>query len=208
MSGVSPAASETEDGETTVEDLEMELQWLRTQIEKVYRPAINERIPDLEDETDRLREQNDQLVERLDALEQRVDDLVGVPEEDASTHSKRVQDAKQILQRRAAATDQGLSSMYWKELASSLAEHGHGELYDTQVKRVMSDVAEARGFEEATGKRDVATTDDRSDVREVCVVRCDLDVVPGSDAVNNVVGGTPGGDTPEHGADDQSRRKE
>lgn len=202
------AAQHDVDADVELEDLQMEVQWLRTQMEKVYRPAIKETLPELEAENDKLQEQTETLQGRVSELEERVAALVGVPEEDASTHEKRVRDSKQVLQRRAAANDEGLSSMYWRELADSLAEHGHGELYDTQVKRVMADVAEAAGFTEATGKRDVSTADDRSDIREVSVVRCDLADVPGSGAVNNVVGGRTGQGASKNGDTDQTAVEE
>lgn len=190
MSGAEPTATgPSADTSGTDRDLELAIEKIEAQIEQVYRPLLKETVPKLEEQLTEKDQHIQQLEMRVDELEARIESLVGVPEEDASTHKKRVQDVNQILRRRADTDSDGRASMYWREIASSLAEHGHGELYDTQVKRAMEDVAASAGFTLATGKRDVAQSDDRSDVREVQVVQCDLDDVPGSDPVNNVVGG-------------------
>lgn len=204
MSGAELAATEPSDApESDDRDLALAVEKLEAQIEQVYRPLLKDTVPELESRLDEKDAKIEQLEDRIDQLEARVESLVGVPEEDASTPEKRVRDAKQILLRRAEANDAGRASMYWRELANSLAEHGHGDLYDTQVKRAMEEVAESPGYTLATGQRDVSQADDRSDVRDVQVVQCDADAVPGGEPINNVVGGNSPGVDSQNSPDDQ-----
>ncbi|WP_346140180.1 hypothetical protein, partial [Streptomyces virens] len=106
-----------------VDDLGVRLNMLETKIDKVYRPVIKETIPELQDELTHKDERISELEDEVAQLNERLEGLLGVESEDASTHDKRVQDTKQILQRRASAND-GAASLYWREIADSLAEHG------------------------------------------------------------------------------------
>ncbi|AUX09320.1 hypothetical protein AArcSl_1691 [Halalkaliarchaeum desulfuricum] len=170
------------------DEWEITLQKTAAKQDQVVLPAVRDDLPRLEETIQQLAERLDAQAQRIDDLEARLEAIVGVPGPDASNHEKRVRDARQILLRRAEARG-GKASMYWRELADALAGHGHGDLVPQQVHRVFEDVAQSDGFSLATGKRDVAQTDDRSDVREVQVVECDLDAVPGIDPANNVVSG-------------------
>lgn len=164
---------------------------LEAQLKQVYRPIVTERLPALDSRLSETENTVAALRKEIETLEARVETLVGVPDDAASTHEKRVQDTRQILLRRAEAATSDRASMYWREIAVSLADHGHGELYETQVKRVMDDVVKADGYTMGRGKRDVSQTDTRTDVREVQLVRCEAAAVPGIDASNSVVDGTP-----------------
>lgn len=171
------------------EPLAVRVTKLEQQIEQVYRPAVTEKIPELREVVREQSDEIDDLREELEELEQKLDRRIGVADENSSTHEKRVQDVYEILLRRAEANDDDMASMYTGEIGESLVDQNHGELSHTQLSRIITDLAEYEGFCESKGKRDVANTDDRSDIREVKVIQCTLDSVPGSAPANNVVGG-------------------
>lgn len=173
------------------EAVEVRLTKLEAKVEQVIQPVALEDVPDLRQRLQEQQETIGSLVDELQRLESKLDRRVGVADAESSTHEKRVQDAAEIMVRRAEASDTGRVSMYSREIGDALVDHNHPDLTHTQLTRVMDDLADRDGFSLAKGQRDVARTDDRSDIREVQVVQCEIDSLAGSAPTNNVVGGDP-----------------
>lgn len=171
-----------------INDMNVRLEKLEAKLDKVVMPAINEDDSHLQETVSEQQIAITSLQAEVDDLKDQLDSLIGIADHEQSTHDKRVSDTKQILRRRAETND-GRASMYWKEIAGSLASHGHEDLAWTQVDRVMDDVVVAEGYTYATAKRDTASADDRTDIREVEVVQLNLDTASDSPPTNNVVGG-------------------
>lgn len=178
---------------TEVERLREDLTNFR---EEFVIPAVHDLESSLETAQDRIEELEatvEQQSVRIEQLDHQVENLIGVDDPDQSTHEKRVKDVRAAMIRRAEAkaerkgeTDAGKISMYYQEIQDLLADHGHGDIYDTQVRRVMGEIENVDGF--THGKK----TSPESG-RKVKALKLDLTALPTYAGTNNVVSSRSGG---------------
>lgn len=122
--------------------------------------AFRERIDELEQENEELRgrvedtrqelEETKNDLERFrqwrDDVEARVSTVTGVDSEEQSTAELRRKDLRTALINRAK-TNNGKSSMYYKEIEEVYADNGHGKVSREQIFRDMEAVEKGDGFD-------------------------------------------------------------
>lgn len=172
---------------------------LRDDVEAYREQIIKPRLADIESEVEDalqriedLEAENEQLQTRVEQLDHQVENLIGVDDPDLSTHEKRVRDVRAAMIRRAEAkaekhsdVSKGKISLYYKEVQNLLADHGHGDIYDTQVRRVMDEIENVDGF--TYGKK----TSPESN-RKVTALRLNLEALPTYAGTNDVFSSSVG----------------
>lgn len=175
-------------------DDKSELDHLRDDVEAYREQIIKPRLSDIEERQDALEAENEELRETVDHLQARVgqldtqlENLIGVDDAELSTHDKRVRDVRAAMIRRAEAKAERYSDMgegkialYCREIQNLLADHGHGEIYDTQARRIMDDIENVDGF--SFGEKTSPTSG-----RQVKALRLDIELLPTYAGTNNVV---------------------
>lgn len=168
-----------------VDALEEDMRAYRDQFIKPQLSQLQDRLDDLEEENEQLQETVERQGQRIEELDHQVENLIGVDDQDLSTHDKRVRDVRAAMIRRAEAkadkrsdTIEGKVALYYKEIQNLLADHGHGQVHREQAHRIMDDIEHVDGFSEGT-KRSAHGND-------VKAVRLDLAALPAYARRNNV----------------------
>lgn len=182
------------DDRSKVDILRDDIDAYREQIIKPQLQELKERQDDLEAENEKLRETMEQQEARIEQLDHQVETLIGVDDSKHSTKKKRVRDVRAAMIRRAEAKAQkysdvskGKIALYYKEVQNLLADHGHGDVYDTQVRRIMDEIENVDGF--TFGKK----TSPESG-REVKALKLNLEALPTYAGTNNVVSSSTEGE--------------
>lgn len=175
------------DDRSEVDILRDDVEAYRGQIIKPQLSQLEEKLDDALERIDQLEATVDDQETRIKQLDHQVETLIGVDDPDRSTHEKRVKDVRAAMIRRAEAKadrkgdiDAGKIAMYYSEIQDLLADHGHGDIYDTQVRRVMDEIVDVDGF--TFGKK---TSPDSG--RQVKALRVNLAALPTYAGTNNVV---------------------
>jgi chromosome segregation ATPase len=162
---------------------------------------LKSKLDEALDRLDDLEAENQEFRERIEQLDHQIENLIGVDDPERSSHEKRVRDVRAAMIRRAEARDssrsdqiEGTIALYYKEIQNLLADHGHGKIHDTQVRRIMDDIENVDGFSFGQKQSDHG--------REVKALRLNLAELPAYAGTNNVVSassGEGGETTAKHG---------
>lgn len=184
-----------------VDVLEQDMRAYREQFIKPQLTKLEDRLDEALDRLDDVEAENQRQGQRIEQLDHQVENLIGVDDPDLSTHDKRVRDVRAAMIRRAEAKAEtrseqieGKVALYYKEIQDMLADHGHGQIHDTQIRRIMDDIEHVDGF--SFGQKQSAHG------RDVKAIRLNLAELPAYAGTNNVVSASSGtgGETPaKHG---------
>lgn len=177
------------DDRSEVDILRDDVEAYRGQIIKPKLSQLEDRMDELEAENNELRETVEQQQAEIEQLDVQVENLIGVDDEDLSTHDKRVRDVRAAMIRRAEAkaekrsgSIEGKVALYYAEIKDLLADHGHGDIHREQAHRIMDDIEHVDGFSKGT-----KTSKHGNDVK---AIRLNLEALPAYARRHNVT--TPG----------------
>lgn len=152
--------TDVQDEEPTLAEVQDELQSLaedygRT-MEHVIQPLKRARDEaraerdDLAEKMAVLEDRLDQTEANLQRLEDRLENIIGISEDEETSHTKRVNDIRLALKRRAEARSgdgAGKAAMDRLEIQDTLAELNHGNQWaDAQLIRIIDDAANEPGY--------------------------------------------------------------
>jgi hypothetical protein len=188
-----------------VDALEQDMRAYREQFIKPQLSKLQDSLDDALDRLDEVEAANEQLQARVEQLDIQVENLIGVDDEDLSTHDKRTRDVRAAMIRRAEAKAdkrsdniEGKVALYYKEIQDLLADHGHGQIHREQAHRIMDDIVNVDGFTEGT-----KSSDHGNDVKAILL---NLAALPAYARRNNVT--TPdtkaGGEMAEKHAEERN----
>lgn len=168
-----------------IDAIQNDIDAYREQFIKPMLSQLEERVEDLETENEELKETVEQQGQRIEQLDVQVENLIGVDDEDLSTHEKRVRDVRAAMIRRAEAKAdtrsddiEGKVALSYSEIQDLLADHGHGQIYKPQAYRIMDDIEHVDGFSQGTKRS--------SHGNDVKAIRLNLAALPAYARGNNV----------------------
>jgi chromosome segregation ATPase len=184
---------EQDENNTTVADLQEQLESL----EQDYRSTMDHVIEPLKDARDEAQAERDALADevarledalqrtqaRVDSLEDQLENIIGISEDEKTTHKKRVTDIRLALKRQAegrSGNGAGKAAMDRLDIADRLYELNHGSDWaDAQLIRIIEDAAQETGY---------SMTEDyiNRNGNEVKAVRVNLAALAESTAANDV----------------------